>query len=426
MRPAVQRRERIWQRAVRQGARAGLVCRYRRKAYAVGKTSVGSRASAAGRCRPRPRAATRGLCRPPRTIAGRKKDGKSSVTTTAAPAGERVRAGLARRRRGLDVRVVARRRRGEARRRCRPCRRSRTGAAGRSPSGSRRAAARTRASGRPSSAPADRPLEREVRAAVRRARSSSRGRRRHRAGRASRTTVGAISRRLESQWMRTCKPTARVPLGGKPCSVSVQPYEQGESLGNVSRVLRRADARGIDPAGLRRAADRGGCGCGRQASGHDDGRREFGVRLRRRQGPPRHRPGAAARREARRTSRRCLPAPTSRRPLARATHFAGYPPSSPSIALLRDGKLVCMLERRQIENQHAEAIAARHHGGVRPVLRPADALTGVRGVRLSAARVHLEVRIAPQPADRHERRPFALGRAALPRRGRRVPPRPPR
>ncbi len=38
-------------------------------------------------------------------------------------------------------------------------------------------------------------------------------------------------------------------------------------------------------------------------------------------------------------------------------YFTGYPPSSPSIALLRDGQLVWMLERRQIENQTAEAIA---------------------------------------------------------------------
>ena len=39
-------------------------------------------------------------------------------------------------------------------------------------------------------------------------------------------------------------------------------------------------------------------------------------------------------------------------------YFTGYPPSSPSVALLRDGKLVFMMERRQIENQPAEAIAA--------------------------------------------------------------------
>lgn len=38
-------------------------------------------------------------------------------------------------------------------------------------------------------------------------------------------------------------------------------------------------------------------------------------------------------------------------------YFVGYPPSSPSIALLRDGKLVWMMERREIENQSAELIA---------------------------------------------------------------------
>lgn len=39
------------------------------------------------------------------------------------------------------------------------------------------------------------------------------------------------------------------------------------------------------------------------------------------------------------------------------SYFSGYPPSSPSIAILRDGKLVYMMERRQIENQTADAIA---------------------------------------------------------------------
>jgi putative YphP/YqiW family bacilliredoxin len=39
-------------------------------------------------------------------------------------------------------------------------------------------------------------------------------------------------------------------------------------------------------------------------------------------------------------------------------YFAGYPPSSPSIGLLRDGKLLFMLERRNIENQTADQIAA--------------------------------------------------------------------
>jgi putative YphP/YqiW family bacilliredoxin len=38
-------------------------------------------------------------------------------------------------------------------------------------------------------------------------------------------------------------------------------------------------------------------------------------------------------------------------------HFAGYRPSSPSIALLRDGQVVKMLERHQIEGREATAIA---------------------------------------------------------------------
>ena len=38
-------------------------------------------------------------------------------------------------------------------------------------------------------------------------------------------------------------------------------------------------------------------------------------------------------------------------------YFTGYAPSSPSIALFRDGKLAYMLERSQIENRDALAIA---------------------------------------------------------------------
>jgi putative YphP/YqiW family bacilliredoxin len=40
------------------------------------------------------------------------------------------------------------------------------------------------------------------------------------------------------------------------------------------------------------------------------------------------------------------------------SYFTGYPPSSPSIAILRDGKLVYMLQRSQIETRVAPAIAA--------------------------------------------------------------------
>jgi putative YphP/YqiW family bacilliredoxin len=39
------------------------------------------------------------------------------------------------------------------------------------------------------------------------------------------------------------------------------------------------------------------------------------------------------------------------------SYFTGYRPSSPSLALLRDGELVFMLERHQIEGREAAAIA---------------------------------------------------------------------
>ncbi len=40
------------------------------------------------------------------------------------------------------------------------------------------------------------------------------------------------------------------------------------------------------------------------------------------------------------------------------SYFAGCPPSSPSIAILRDGKLLYMMHRHQIETRDAAAIAA--------------------------------------------------------------------
>ncbi len=39
-------------------------------------------------------------------------------------------------------------------------------------------------------------------------------------------------------------------------------------------------------------------------------------------------------------------------------YFTGHPPSSPSIAILRDGELVYMMPRRDIESREAPAIAA--------------------------------------------------------------------
>jgi putative YphP/YqiW family bacilliredoxin len=43
---------------------------------------------------------------------------------------------------------------------------------------------------------------------------------------------------------------------------------------------------------------------------------------------------------------------------ARARQYiTGYPPSSPSIALLKDGDVAYMMERHQIEGRTADAIA---------------------------------------------------------------------
>ena len=44
------------------------------------------------------------------------------------------------------------------------------------------------------------------------------------------------------------------------------------------------------------------------------------------------------------------------------SYFTGYAPSSPSIALFRDGKLAYMLERSQIETRDALAIATELKG----------------------------------------------------------------
>jgi len=40
------------------------------------------------------------------------------------------------------------------------------------------------------------------------------------------------------------------------------------------------------------------------------------------------------------------------------SYFTGYPPSSPSIAILRDGQLLYMMQRRDIEGSDASTIAA--------------------------------------------------------------------
>ena len=45
------------------------------------------------------------------------------------------------------------------------------------------------------------------------------------------------------------------------------------------------------------------------------------------------------------------------------SYFTGYPPSSPSISILRDGELAFMLERWQIEGRTAEQVAAALRAG---------------------------------------------------------------
>jgi putative YphP/YqiW family bacilliredoxin len=50
---------------------------------------------------------------------------------------------------------------------------------------------------------------------------------------------------------------------------------------------------------------------------------------------------------------------------AARAHFAPYPPSSPQIALFKEGRLVYMMERHQIENRSADEIAAELTGAFR-------------------------------------------------------------
>lgn len=42
-------------------------------------------------------------------------------------------------------------------------------------------------------------------------------------------------------------------------------------------------------------------------------------------------------------------------------YFEGYPPSSPSFAVLKDGKLVGMIQRHEIEDETVENIIAKLH-----------------------------------------------------------------
>jgi putative YphP/YqiW family bacilliredoxin len=54
-------------------------------------------------------------------------------------------------------------------------------------------------------------------------------------------------------------------------------------------------------------------------------------------------------------------------------YFVGYAPSSPSIGLLKDGKVVFMLERYQIEGRTADEIARDLAGAFDKYCQPATA-----------------------------------------------------
>ncbi len=58
------------------------------------------------------------------------------------------------------------------------------------------------------------------------------------------------------------------------------------------------------------------------------------------------------------------------------SYFAEYRPSSPSVALLRDGKTVFMLERHQIEGRMPEEIAAELTKAFDRFCAPAKAVAG--------------------------------------------------
>ena len=54
-------------------------------------------------------------------------------------------------------------------------------------------------------------------------------------------------------------------------------------------------------------------------------------------------------------------------------HLAPYPPSSPSVALFQDGRVVYMMERRDIEHRDAPAIAERLRAAFNEFCAPSPA-----------------------------------------------------
>jgi putative YphP/YqiW family bacilliredoxin len=54
------------------------------------------------------------------------------------------------------------------------------------------------------------------------------------------------------------------------------------------------------------------------------------------------------------------------------TYFTGYAPSSPSMALLKDGEVVHMIERHEIEDRSADEIAANLTAAFDKYCKPAE------------------------------------------------------
>ena len=137
------------------------------------------------------------------------------------------------------------------------------------------------------------------------------------------------------------------------------PSDGTVQLGNaLSRVFRRADAPGTDRRRRQGTANasRGGRGDFEHAwHGHDC--RQFGVWVRGRARAPGGCPGNAAWCTAQLVATVFAGFDDEATSRARG-YFNGFPPSSPSIALLQNGKVVYMLERGQIENRDAPEIAA--------------------------------------------------------------------
>ena len=91
---------------------------------------------------------------------------------------------------------------------------------------------------------------------------------------------------------------------------------------------------------------------------HRDGDCEFDLRMR---GRPHASRGACSLAKLPRSRTKCFSVfagqDTEATERARS-YFTGYPPSSPSIAILRDGKLLYMMQRSDIERSDPTAIAS--------------------------------------------------------------------